>query len=169
VRIPLVVWGVLALGLLSAAALFFFLQPGADSSGGGKQAVAEVEQPLEPIHGWLEIQAESPVPPSQIEIFREGAILVRMDSPGFVSKHGGDFSFPPTGATLGVYARWDDHLPGPRAVRFSAIFEGTEISSFVLWGNDDEESGNWRLPIIELAGPEEEINSSQGQEGSLGE
>lgn len=153
-RIPPLVWLILTIGALSALALFGIINHLQTSKGReqlSEQINAEEEKQREPIMGWLQIEAESPVPPTGIEIFREGTLLVEMQSPGFDSAHGGEFVFPVDGVSLGVYAKWEDYLPGPRAVRFKATFEGTEISSYVLWGNGDEASGVWKLPAIELA------------------
>jgi hypothetical protein len=161
-RIPPLVWAILGAGILSAAVLFSVLSFWKITAFHETDSTQTAEQmPRDPINGWLQIGAESPVPPTKIEIFREGALLAQMDNPGIESAQGGDFLFPPEGLSLGIYARWEDFLPGPRAVRFTASFEGTEISSFVLWGEDEEASGVWQLPSIELAAEPEEAGEPE--------
>jgi hypothetical protein len=124
-----------------------------------RAAGAEIAAPTPaptPIPGWLTIRTESPIPPTKIEIFRQGSLLASFDSPGFESSQGGEFTFPVEGLDLGIYARWENFLPGPRAVRLEAVFEGTEVGTYTLWGANDEASGTWRLPSIEVVSEPEE-------------
>jgi hypothetical protein len=103
----------------------------------------------EPIEGTLRMEIESPVPPSEITVTSAGELVFSAREPGPVFQVEQDFIYPVEGFDLVVRARWEDHLPGPRAVRFLGFFDGTKLGQFILWGEGEEARDVWEFPSME--------------------
>jgi hypothetical protein len=109
------------------------------------------QEPPGPITGNLRLIAESPLPPTALVITVEGQEFLQLGRSGT----GADIDveqawvYPPGGLKVELRAEWLDYLPGPRAVRVRALFDGVLISDSSAWGRDKSLEKTWHLPGAE--------------------
>ena len=107
--------------------------------------------PMQPQTGKLQVLVESPIPPSSIQIKKDGKVFFERHEPGpsfTIEKK--DFLYLPEGCEFQVHAEWPQFLNGPRAIRFKAQFEDAALAPFILWGENQEVQGVWSLPALEV-------------------
>jgi hypothetical protein len=115
-----------------------------------EEIVLELPPPVfEPIEGILRMEIEAPAPPTEITVTSAGELVFIAREPGPVFEVEQDFIYPVEGFDLVVRATWEDHLPGPRAVRLQAFFDGTKLGQFILWGEGEEVREVWEFPSME--------------------
>ena len=129
-----------------------------------REAVSEVDlaepvqEPPGPIEGRLRLIAESPLPPTALVIRVGEELFMESDKSGADIDVERAWVYPPEGLRVALRAEWADYLPGPRAVRVRAFFDGVLMSDSITWGRDLFLEKDWHLP-----GAEELLTTAMAQ------
>lgn len=107
------------------------------------------QEPPGPVSGTLRLIAESPLPPTLLTVTVDGQPFLHLEKSGVDLDLDHPWVYPPEGMTAELRAEWKDYLPGPRAVRVRAFFDGVLISDVIAWGRDEALQKTWRLPGAE--------------------
>lgn len=99
-----------------------------------------------PMRGELILLVEAPLPPSHFALNRGGVELCSASELGQIfNVEVQNFELPWDGINLVVRARWDEHLPGPRALRITANLGEERLGEAVFWGEGESLEANWHL------------------------
>ena len=99
-----------------------------------------------PITGTLRLIAESPLPPTLLVVTIDEHPFLQLEKTGVDLDAQQSWRYPPEGLRAHLRAEWADYLPGPRAVRVRAYFDGVLISDQIAWGRDEALDRTWHLP-----------------------